>query len=65
MLLPAQMEVTPSGVAILCINCPGEKQNTIITEMIGEFEEVVTRVEADAAIKAAVLISGERARGVG
>jgi hypothetical protein len=59
------LQVTPSGVAILRINCPGEKQNTLTTEMIGKLEEVVTRVETDAAIKAAVLISGKKARGVG
>ena len=52
--LNVQMEVTASGVAILRIDCPGEKQNTLSTGMFDEFRDIFERVEKDDAIKAAV-----------
>jgi len=55
-----KMEVTESGVAMLRIDCPGEKQNTLSGEMIDEFNHVVERVETDPSIKAAVLISSKK-----
>ena len=58
--LPPQMEVTPTGVAVLRIDCPGEKQNTLTSEMIGEFEGIVSRIETDPAINSVVLISSKK-----
>lgn len=52
-------EVTDKGVAMLRLDCPGEAQNTLSMELIQEFDEAMTRIEKDDAIKAAVLISAK------
>ena len=36
------MEVTPQGVAMLRLDCPGEAQNTLSMELIQEFDQVRT-----------------------
>lgn len=53
------VEVNQQGVAVLRLDCPGEVQNTLSMELIQEFDEVMTRVEEDDAIKGAVLISAK------
>jgi enoyl-CoA hydratase/long-chain 3-hydroxyacyl-CoA dehydrogenase len=55
-----QTEVTEHGVAIIRIDCEGEKQNSLSMEMIDEFDAGLTRLETDNAIKAAVFISGKK-----
>ena len=52
-------EVTDDGVAIITIDCQGEKMNTLNTRLNKDFEEVLGRLQNDSAIKAAVLISGK------
>ncbi len=52
--------VRPDGVAIVTYDVPGEPVNTLKPSFAEEFGEVFARVERDAAIKAAVLVSGKR-----
>jgi len=55
-----QMEVTPSGIAILRLDCQGEKQNTLSDTLVDDFKASLQRFEEDPAIKAAVLISAKK-----
>jgi enoyl-CoA hydratase/long-chain 3-hydroxyacyl-CoA dehydrogenase len=55
-----QMRVSEEGVAVIRMDCVGEKQNTLSTEMFDEFESMLTQVETLPEIKAAVLISGKK-----
>jgi len=54
------VNVTDSGVAVLRLDCVGEKQNTLSSDLVDEFEEVIAKVETDPEVKAAVLISGKK-----
>lgn len=47
------------GVAVLTLDLPGESVNKFMPSVIDEFRALLTRIEADDAIKAAVLISGK------
>ncbi|EOD31453.1 putative hydroxyacyl-coenzyme A dehydrogenase/3-ketoacyl-coenzyme A thiolase/enoyl-coenzyme A hydratase alpha subunit [Emiliania huxleyi CCMP1516] len=53
------MDVHPSGVALIKIDCPNAKQNTMSKELLEEFEEITSRIEKDAAVKAVVLMSSK------
>jgi 3-hydroxyacyl-CoA dehydrogenase/enoyl-CoA hydratase/3-hydroxybutyryl-CoA epimerase len=47
------------GIAIITIDLPGEPVNKFSAAVIAEFDAMMTRVEGDVAVKAAVLISGK------
>lgn len=53
------MSVTDSGVAVIKLNCAGEKQNSLSDGMITEFEAIANSIESDVNVKAAVLISAK------
>ena len=55
-----KLDVTDSGVAMLRLDCQGEKQNTLSRELMTEMEVVVKSVEADPKVKAVVLISDKQ-----
>ncbi len=48
------------GVAVLRLDVPGESVNTLSGEVGAEFDQLLTRYERDAAVKALVLVSGKR-----
>ncbi|HET8770889.1 MAG TPA: fatty acid oxidation complex subunit alpha FadJ [Gemmatimonadaceae bacterium] len=52
------LEVT-DGVAVLTLDLPGESVNKFTPSVIEEFRALLTRIESDQAITAAVLISGK------
>lgn len=54
------MEVNSSGVAIIRLDCQGEKQNTLSDDLVDEFGEILEQLEANSDIKSAVLISGKK-----
>jgi 3-hydroxyacyl-CoA dehydrogenase / enoyl-CoA hydratase / 3-hydroxybutyryl-CoA epimerase len=53
------IHVRPDGVAVITYDVPGEPVNTLKATFAAEFERVFTAIEQDAAVKAAVLISGK------
>jgi len=53
------LDVTDSGVAMIRIDCVGEKQNTLSQQLMTDFEEVVGEIEGNPKVKAAVLISAK------
>ena len=55
-----KLDVTESGVAMLRLDCQGEKQNTLSRELMDEMEVVVKQVETDPKVKAVVLISDKQ-----
>ncbi len=56
---PVTCTVTADGIAVVKFDAPGEKVNTLSAKAFAAFEGVLTRLETDPAIKAAVLISGK------
>jgi enoyl-CoA hydratase/long-chain 3-hydroxyacyl-CoA dehydrogenase len=54
-----QVEVMPSGVAVVRMDVQGEKQNTFSEEFYQDMEKMVQQVEADANIKSVVLASAK------
>ena len=48
------------GVAIVRMDSPNSKVNTLSTSLMAEMTEVLDRIESDPAIKSAVIISGKR-----
>ncbi len=50
---------TKESVAILTLDKPGEKVNTLDESMMAQFEEFLNQLESDASLKGAVLISGK------
>lgn len=54
------LDVRPDGVAILTFDTPGSPVNILSREVLAEVEELLSRVESDSAIRAAVLASGKR-----
>lgn len=55
-----KMDVTPNGIAIMRLDCEGEKQNTLSEDLVDEFNSSIERLESDSSIKAAVLISDKK-----
>ena len=47
------------GVAILCMDVPGESANTLRAEFTAEFNEILTALRAESRVKAIVLSSGK------
>ncbi|MCU0694064.1 MAG: enoyl-CoA hydratase-related protein, partial [Polyangiaceae bacterium] len=52
-------EVRPDGVAVITFDVPGEPVNTLQASFADEFEEIVTKLDGDPAVKAAVIKSGK------
>lgn len=50
---------TKESVAILTLDKPGEKVNTLDESMMAQFEDFLNQLESDEGIKGAVLISGK------
>ena len=53
------MQVNEQGVAVLRLDVPGEKQNTLSDDVVGEFSAAMDKIEADPTVRAAVLISAK------
>ena len=47
------------GIALLTLDVPGEPVNVLGSSVIGELEATLTRIEADADLRAVVLLSGK------
>ena len=47
------------GIAVVTIDLPGEPVNKFSASVIAEFDELMTQVEANSAVKGVVLISGK------
>ena len=56
---PVTLNVTADGIAVVRFDAPGEKVNTLSAALMKTFDSVMTRLETDPSIKAAVLISGK------
>ena len=54
------LDVRSDGVAVLTFDTPGSPVNILSREVLAEVEELLSRVESDPAIRAAVLASGKR-----
>ncbi len=54
-----RLEVRPDGVGVLTYDVPGEAVNTLQAAFASELEEILDRVDADAAIRAVVIVSGK------
>ena len=52
-------ELRPDGVAVLLLDVPGQSQNTLKTDLIDKFAEVLDWLESDRSIRAAVFASGK------
>jgi 3-hydroxyacyl-CoA dehydrogenase / enoyl-CoA hydratase / 3-hydroxybutyryl-CoA epimerase len=53
------MQVLPSGVAVLTYDVPGEPVNTLRAATAAALERALLAIEADPAVRAAVLLSGK------
>ena len=53
------IEVTQDGIAMITLDMPGAPVNTLQSSLSAEFPTVLSRIESDASIKAAVLRSGK------
>jgi 3-hydroxyacyl-CoA dehydrogenase / enoyl-CoA hydratase / 3-hydroxybutyryl-CoA epimerase len=51
--------VTTDGIAIITIDLPNEPVNKFSAQVIAEFDAMLTQIEGNSAVKAAVLISGK------
>jgi 3-hydroxyacyl-CoA dehydrogenase / enoyl-CoA hydratase / 3-hydroxybutyryl-CoA epimerase len=54
-----KLDVAADGVALLTFDIPGEAANTLRASFQEEFDEAMSKVMADEAVKAVVLISGK------
>jgi len=52
-------ELRPDGVAVLLLDVPCQSQNTLKTDLIDKFAEVLDWLESDRSIRAAVFASGK------
>jgi len=57
--MPAFTLNTTDGIALLTLDVPGEPVNALGSSVIGELEALLVRIEADAALRAVVLLSGK------
>lgn len=56
----ANFELTmEQGVAVISMNQSGSEVNTLSVRMLGEFEQLLDKIENDSEIKAALIISGK------
>lgn len=53
------MEVTTDGIAVVTLDAPGEKMNTLSASLNKSFDDILTKLENNSSIRAAVLISGK------
>jgi enoyl-CoA hydratase/long-chain 3-hydroxyacyl-CoA dehydrogenase len=53
------IEVTQDGIAMITLDMPGAPVNTLQSSLSAEFPTVLSRIESDSTIKAAVLRSGK------
>src|SRR5262249_49789083 len=53
------VDVRDDGVAILTYDVPGESVNTLKSSFADDFEELISQIEGDSRVRAAVLISGK------
>jgi 3-hydroxyacyl-CoA dehydrogenase / enoyl-CoA hydratase / 3-hydroxybutyryl-CoA epimerase len=53
------MTVRPDAIAVITFDVPGESMNTLQAETIPELHKLLDRIEADGAIRAAVIESGK------
>ena len=56
---PVTITVTNDGIAVVKFDALGEKMNTLSAKLMASFDGVLTRLETDTSIRAAVLISGK------
>ncbi len=54
-----KLEIESDGVAVITFDVPGEAQNTLKPSFEDELADIVRQIEADARVKAVVLISGK------
>jgi len=51
--------VRPDGVAVITFDVPGEPVNTLQASFAEEFEAILGKIDGDASVKAAVIVSGK------
>jgi len=51
--------VRPDGVAVITFDVPGEPVNTLQASFAEEFEAILRKIDGDASVKAAVIVSGK------
>ena len=54
------IEKEPNGVAVVTLDAPGEKVNTLSSAMLKDFDALLDTIRNDGDIKAAVLLSGKK-----
>jgi len=57
--MPAFSLSFTDGVALLSLDVPGEPVNVLGSSVIGEFEQLLARIESDPSARAVVLLSGK------
>jgi 3-hydroxyacyl-CoA dehydrogenase/enoyl-CoA hydratase/3-hydroxybutyryl-CoA epimerase len=53
------LQVRDDGVAVITYDVPGESVNTLKSSFAEEFEDLISQLEGDSRIRAAVLVSGK------
>ena len=52
-------EIRPDGVAVITFDVPGEPVNTLQASFAEEFESLITKLDGDPSVKAAIIVSGK------
>ena len=52
-------ELRPDGVAVITFDVPGEPVNTLQASFAEEFEALITKLDGDPSVKAAIIVSGK------
>jgi 3-hydroxyacyl-CoA dehydrogenase/enoyl-CoA hydratase/3-hydroxybutyryl-CoA epimerase len=52
-------ELRPDGVAVITFDVPGESVNTLQASFAEEFESLITKLDGDPSVKAAIIVSGK------
>jgi 3-hydroxyacyl-CoA dehydrogenase/enoyl-CoA hydratase/3-hydroxybutyryl-CoA epimerase len=52
-------ELRSDGVAVITFDVPGEPVNTLQASFAEEFEAIVTKLDGDPSVKAAIIVSGK------
>merc|ERR1711871_1333890 len=55
-----KVDVRPNGVAMVTIDAPGAKVNTLNKALMTDFESLLNKIETDAAIKSVVVMSAKK-----
>jgi 3-hydroxyacyl-CoA dehydrogenase / enoyl-CoA hydratase / 3-hydroxybutyryl-CoA epimerase len=53
-------ELRPDGVAVIKFDVPGEAVNTLQASFAEEFEALITKLDGDPSVKAAIIVSGKK-----